>query len=96
MASARRASCRADPELVTTTFRSDEGLRSGSTRLSSLARIVALFALELLLASSELRADRWYVHYENAERALAAEHLASPVQKTARSYWERSEGEGRR
>jgi tetratricopeptide (TPR) repeat protein len=34
-------------------------------------RTAAALFLGLLLAAGPLRADRWYVHYENAERALA-------------------------
>jgi tetratricopeptide (TPR) repeat protein len=42
-------------------------------------RIVAALVLGLLLSAGELRADRWYVHYENAERALAAEKWREAV-----------------
>lgn len=36
-------------------------------------RIVTALVLGLLMSAGSLRADRWYVHYENAERALAEE-----------------------
>jgi tetratricopeptide (TPR) repeat protein len=43
------------------------------------SRIAAALVVGLLLAAGELRADRWYVHYENAERALADEQWRTAV-----------------
>lgn len=42
-------------------------------------RVAAIFALGLALATGELRADLWYVHYEKAERALAEEKWREAV-----------------
>ncbi|HSN87309.1 MAG TPA: hypothetical protein VL025_11155, partial [Thermoanaerobaculia bacterium] len=44
-------------------------------------RIAAILALALALSAGELRADLWYVHYENAERALAAEQWRVAVEE---------------
>jgi hypothetical protein len=41
----------------------------------------ALVALALVAGTRPLHADRWYVHYENAERALAAERWREAVQQ---------------
>jgi len=44
-------------------------------------RIVILFALGLAGGAGALRADLWYVHYENAERALADEKWREAVKE---------------
>jgi tetratricopeptide (TPR) repeat protein len=41
----------------------------------------AALALVLLAAPAELRADRWYVHHENAERALREERWPAAVEQ---------------
>lgn len=46
-----------------------------------IVRITIAFALALVLSAGELRADRWYVHYENAERALQAEQWRVAVEE---------------
>ena len=43
--------------------------------------IAAVLASALFLGAGELRADLWYVHYENAERALAAQEWRTAVEQ---------------
>lgn len=44
-------------------------------------RIAMAFVLALALSAGELRADLWYVHYEKAERALAAQEWRTAVEQ---------------
>jgi tetratricopeptide (TPR) repeat protein len=44
-------------------------------------KLVAILALLLAAVASDLQADRWYVHYDNAEQALAQEKWSTAVEE---------------
>lgn len=62
---------------------------------TSLRRTAALIALGLLAGAAVARGDPWYVHYENAERALAAEDWRTAVKQANEAIQRRGDSGAR-